>query len=134
MAPAGTLKEKILSLTKVSGIFGAPPDFSPPRLTTPPGWLLKKLITVSFDIPAPLTVMIDPSWLTELTMMRAPTGAETALLFRVKLRVKPPLLITKEPGPVVGELGKPAAGKLKLTCVGLSPGLPGLTKNGPTLP
>ena len=44
----------------VSGIFGVPPDFSPPRLTAAAALRLKKLITVRVENPVPLTVIVDP--------------------------------------------------------------------------
>src|SRR5689334_22322038 len=60
IAPTGLMKVNRVELTGVSGIFGVPSGLSPPRLTAPPFWRLKKLITVSFENPAPSTVSVPP--------------------------------------------------------------------------
>src|SRR5208337_4785000 len=94
---------------------------------------LKRLITVKVENPVPLTVIMPPASVTDATVIPMPIGTETALLFLLNFPSLPALLTTNEPGPVNGALG-PLAGKVKLSSVGLSPALPGLRKNGPTLP
>src|SRR5689334_20339387 len=118
----------------VSGIMGVPSGLNPPRFTTtPPLWVLKKLITVRVEYPVPLTVIVAEPGLTELTDIFSPIGTDTALLAREKLFVEPALTTTKVPGPVTGTFG-PVAGIGKLSSELVSPASPGLSWNGPTLP
>src|SRR5271170_2058703 len=112
----------------VSGILGTPWSPSPPRLTVFPLCWLKRLITVRVENPVPLTVIVAPDCVTEVTVIAAPIGTDTALLLLLKPLSAPLLITTTEPGPV-----GTAAGRGKLNEVDVSPG-PGSTINGPTLP
>src|SRR3989304_7670644 len=132
-APAGTVKENWVLLVTVSGIFGVASGFRPPRLTTLPPCRLKKLMTVSVENPVPITVMVEPAWLTPLIVTRAPIGTETALLCLVNCPFAPLLATRKEPGPVAGAFG-PEPGGISVMAVAVRPGSPGLRKNAPTFP
>src|SRR5260370_37400697 len=99
---------------KVSALLGVPPGLRPPRFSTIAPCLLKKWITVRVENPVPLTVIRPPAWVTDATVILAPIGAETALLFLLYLPSAPLLLTTKDPGPVNGELGSPLAGRENL--------------------
>ena len=68
-------------MTSVSGIFDKPLASKPPRFTATVPCRLKKLITVSVENPVPLTVIVLPAWITEVTEICCPIGTETALLF-----------------------------------------------------
>ena len=83
-APAGLVKVNLVSLTMVSGIFGAPLGLSPPRFTAARALLVEEVDHRQGREPGP--VDRDRStqhWLTELTEIFAPIGADTALLLRV---------------------------------------------------
>jgi hypothetical protein len=79
-APAGLLKVNRVELTIVSGMRATPPAPKPPRFTTPPGCVLKRLITVRVEKPLPSTVMVPPLWLMLVILSRAPIGTDTASL------------------------------------------------------
>lgn len=61
---------------RVNGIFGAQLLSNPPRFVP----LLKKLITVWVEKPLPLTVIVEPTWVTDVTEIRVPSTTDTALL------------------------------------------------------
>ena len=52
--PVGRVNRNWRSLAMASGILGLPSGLSPPRFTTPPGCLLKKLIIAEAANPAPV--------------------------------------------------------------------------------
>ena len=119
-ASSGTVNVNSVELTSVSGIFGFPAGFNPPRLTVFPACVLNRLITVSVENPVPSTVTVLPLWVTLVTLIRAPSGTDTASL--LALYVPPAALLTMiDPGPV-----GVVAGRVKVIESGLRPALPAL--------
>ena len=66
----------------------------------PPPCALKKLITVAGENPAPVTAMVPTICVTVLSMIRAPTGADTEALCLLYDPSLPRLLTRSEPGPI----------------------------------
>lgn len=67
------------------------------------------MMTVRVENPVPLTVIVLPVWVTEVSAICCPIGTDTALLFLLYSPSVPLLLTTNEPGPVAG-LGPMGAG------------------------
>jgi hypothetical protein len=61
-------------------MFDAPPALRP-LFTARPPCVLKKLITVKVEKPAPLTVIVDPYCVTRSPESALRSGTDTALLF-----------------------------------------------------
>ena len=127
-APAGSVMLNLVELISLIGIRGVPSGFSPPRLTTVVPCALNRLMTVRVEKPAPSTVNVVAVWTSSVTLIRAPSGTETALLLARKL---PPaaLLTIIDPGPV-----GVVRGKVKVIELDFRLGLPGARKVVGSLP
>ena len=78
-ASGGTVKVNRVELMSVSAIFAVPCEFNPPRLTVFPACVLNRLITVRVEKAVPSTVTVSPLWVTLVTLIRAPSGTDTAI-------------------------------------------------------
>ncbi len=130
------VKVNLVSLTMVSGIFGAPPGFSPPRLTADRALLVEEVDHRQGREPGPVDRdQSIPTWLTELTaILRSDRHRHRVALLECRSRRCRRCSPRRSLVRWAVNWAAPLAGSVKLSSDAVRPGSPGLRKNGPTLP